>query len=101
MSLYPCVAPCAEDECAEEGDVSVLPRVFPRGVAGLLEVEDGFPAVSSVDGCGWERNLPRLGAADMVAMLKVESLGLDQVGSCWFVASCKSRVVARHTPRTL
>ena len=47
----------------EEGDIKVLPIVFPRDAAGLME-DDGLSARLDGDSCGGERNFPRRGVPD-------------------------------------
>ena len=46
---------------AVEGDVSVLPSDFPRGVVGLVD-DTGFLPGSFGDGGCWVKNFPLLGA---------------------------------------
>lgn len=68
----------AVSEFAEVVDFSDLPSTFPRGV-GCLSDEVGNLSVDSFDDiCGWERNLPLLGALeDMIAYTTAFIMGMS------------------------
>jgi hypothetical protein len=69
---FSAAAPDPADGAVDEGDVSVLPSDFPRGVVGLFD-GTGFVPCSVDDGFGWDKNFPRMGADDMVDALLLES----------------------------